>query len=134
MVFSLRQSPSGFSRAEVCAALCVFTLLAATLLTATARSREPGQVIGCANNLRQLGIAMLLYSSENDGMFPPRSGSPRWAARLLSYYQDLAILRCPSDPSHIISGLSGPDGAPRSYIANGWDDYFRFTLSPSEWS
>jgi len=110
--------------------LGVLAMLTTTLLTAMARSREPGQRIGCANNLRQLGVAILIYSSENDGMFPPRSSTNRWPARLLRYYGALAILRCPNDGTNpaTFGGPSLADRAPRSFILNGWDDYFNTAL------
>jgi len=119
---------------ELFIVLGVLAMLTTTLLTAMALSREPGQHIGCANNLRQLGVAMLIYSSENDGMFPPRMVRPSWPARLQPYYKDLLTLRCPNDiPALPIPSLVGADSAPRSYIINGWDDYFRTTLSISDW-
>src|SRR3979490_2919215 len=106
---SKHQSNRGFSRVELFIVLGVLAVLAATLLTAMARSREPGQRIGCVNNLRQLGVAMLIYSSENDGMFPPRVVRPSWPARLQQYYKDLSVLRCPSDIS--APTAPGPVGA-----------------------
>src|SRR5437762_836448 len=127
----------GFSRTDFCAVLSVLAILVATTLSSRARSREPGQRTGCINNLRQLGVALLTYSSENEGRFPPRSGSPYWPARLQPYYGGFSLLRCPNDTpsaSPLPPGALAPaDAGPRSYIFNGWDDYFQTTLDEVSW-
>src|SRR5229473_4086783 len=129
MKLSNHQARYGFSRSELCVVLSAGLVLAATLDSSLARSREPGHRIGCVNNLRQLGMAALIYSSENDGMFPPRASNTGWPSRLQRYYGDLAVLRCPNDASSPRTfGTQNPaDAAPRSYIFNGWDDYFAFS-------
>jgi len=121
------QPHHAFSRTEFYALLSALAVLAATVLTALAHSREPGQRIGCVNNLRQLGVALMTYSSENDGMFPPRS-SPFWPSKLQRFYGDSSVLRC---PAHTVNSA---DTAPRSYIMNGWDDYFHATLDFPNWT
>jgi len=104
--------------------LAVLTFLALALGSSLARSREPGQRAGCANNLRQLGMALLIYSSENDDLFPLRTPT-RWTALLRRYYGELSILRCPNDGANpaTFGGTNAADLAPRSYILNGWVDY-----------
>src|SRR5207253_4472021 len=95
--------------------------------------REPGQRISCVNNLRRLGTAALMYSSENDGQFPPRQ-IPFWPTRLLRYYKDLSVLRCPNDnPTRLPPNPNPADEAPRSYLMNGWDDYWQTTLAPQDY-
>jgi len=133
---SHHQCDGGFSRTELCVVLAVLTFLALALGSSLARSREPGQRVGCANNLRQLGIALLLYSSENDCMFPSYAPPPFWPGKLQRYYGQLSILQCPSDAATpTVPGRTNPaDAAQRSYIFNRWDDYFWTTLSPEEWS
>jgi len=124
---SRHRSHDGFSRTELFAVLAVLTFLALALGSSLARSREPGQRVGCINNLRQLGIALLIYSSENDNLFPPR-GVRRWTTDLQRYYGDLSILRCPNDGANpaTFGGTNSADRAPRSYLFNRWSDYFSF--------
>ena len=62
-----------------------------------------------------------------------------WPALLFDGYQNVTILRCPSDvPFPLSTGSPAstpPDLAPRSYIFNGWNDFFgtyRMTNSISE--
>ncbi|MCX6903003.1 MAG: prepilin-type cleavage/methylation domain-containing protein, partial [Verrucomicrobia bacterium] len=64
------------------------------------------------------------------GRFPPRVYKNRWPTRLQPGYVDLKILKCPSDgPNPKPGGGSdpgtAPDSASRSYIINGWNDYFK---------
>ena len=116
-----------FTRFELLALLGVLALLSAVGLPALARSRQPAHRSTCANNLRQLGQALLMFSAENNNLFPPRSSSTRWPVRLFEHYGDTNVLRCPADGPHPLT-FGGPyaaDNAPRSYIFNGFSDYFR---------
>jgi prepilin-type processing-associated H-X9-DG protein len=108
----------------------VLALWVAVVLPALAGGRPRSETAVCANNLRQLGTAALDYSMEQEGLFPPRSGTNRWPQRLLSYYGKLDVLRCPTDTSGATFGAGSPspaDAAPRSYVLNGWYDYFSAT-------
>src|ERR1043165_7514162 len=52
----------------------------------------------CANNMRQLGAALIEFSDENDGQFPARRSSPNaWPDKLRGYYADAIVLRCSAD-------------------------------------
>ena len=57
------------------------------------------------------------------------AGGVRWTTALSDGYKDLKILRCPSDLSkgHSFGGPNPPDTAFRSYIINGFNDYFKGT-------
>jgi hypothetical protein len=49
-------------------------------------------------------------------------------------YNNLAILRCPTDgprPASQTNSVSPADAAPRTYIINGWNDYF--AQDPTVW-
>jgi prepilin-type processing-associated H-X9-DG protein len=53
------------------------------------------------------------------------------------YYTDLRLLRCPSDglnPQTVNNSPNEADRAPRSYLINGWNDYFRATLNDAEFN
>jgi len=101
------------------AALCIFAL---PLLAATRPSSDRA---ACFNNLRQIMRAALEYADDNNDTFPPRQVPPYWPGRFLSYYGSTNILTCPADgPAPGSFGFTSVDGAPRSYIMNGWNDYF----------
>jgi prepilin-type processing-associated H-X9-DG protein len=70
-------------------AAVVVALLLAMLVPPLNRAREQSRRTTCANNMRQLGQAMMIYASVNGGRFPDR------LERLLSYVPSSAMV-CPS--------------------------------------
>lgn len=70
-------------------ALAVVALLLAMLIPPLNRAREQSRRVTCANNMRQLGQAMMIYASVNGGRFPDRLD------RLLAYVSSSAMV-CPS--------------------------------------
>jgi prepilin-type N-terminal cleavage/methylation domain-containing protein/prepilin-type processing-associated H-X9-DG protein len=126
----LKQSPQAFTLIELLVVIAIIAILAAMLLPSLARAKETAKRISCANSLHQFGIAARMYIDDNDGRFPPRTTVNRWPSLLRDTYRDLNLLRCPSDgPKPPASGPGSAaypaDGAPRSYIINGWNDYFQ---------
>ncbi len=104
-----------------CAALAFVGIVAFPLFAGT---RADSDRVGCFNNLRQLGLAALKYADGNDSTFPSRR-PPAWPTKLLNYYGTTNILLCPQDgPNPLTFGPTNADAAPRSYIMNGWSDYF----------
>jgi hypothetical protein len=84
---------------------------------------------------------MRLYADDNEGGFTLRSGNHRWPSALQDNYKDVRILRWPSDLETLkkAGGLNDTnklagDTAPRSYIINGWNDYFKATLSAEDFN
>jgi prepilin-type N-terminal cleavage/methylation domain-containing protein len=59
-----------FTLVELLVVIGIIAVLIAVLLPALNRARESAKRIQCLSNLRQLGVAMVMYLNENKGRFP----------------------------------------------------------------
>ena len=115
---SPRQHSAAFTLIELLVVIAIIAILASMLLPALAGAKESARRISCVNNMRQLGLSEQMFADDSEGRLTPRQ-APFWPERLLAYYANSNVLHCPSDaPTH-----------QRSYIINGWNDYFAETLA-----
>ncbi len=115
---------SGFTLVELLVVIGIVSLLAAILFPVFGRARENARRSSCLNNVRQISLALLLYTQDYDETFvpialnffdatsaPPYSKPLGWADALYAYTKTLAVNQCPSEargPSSFpASGLSG---------------------------
>ncbi len=127
---------TGFTLIELLVVIAIIAILAGMLLPALARAKESGKRIACANDLRQLGMALIMYADDNEGFCPSPTWPLAWTAKLFDYYNTEKILVCPSDgpddPDHYSGSPHRADNAPRSYIMNNFNDYYAVTFNTDD--
>lgn len=68
-------SKRGFTLIELLVVISITSLLLSMLLPALSQARESAKMITCASNLRQFGLATVLYSEDYDHFLVPGGGS-----------------------------------------------------------
>ncbi|RRJ94407.1 type II secretion system protein [Opitutaceae bacterium TAV4] len=95
----------GFTLVELLAVIAIIGVLAAIVLATLGTIREKARLVGCRSNIRQVGLALELYSNDNKGFYPPaqvlNDGDDNgwiWCSTLIrGNYLDRRILLCPGD-------------------------------------
>jgi prepilin-type N-terminal cleavage/methylation domain-containing protein len=72
-VFHKSGSAKGFTLIELLVVIAIIAILAALILPALAKAKIEAQKTTCMNNLKQIQLAWMMYSSENDDRLVPVS-------------------------------------------------------------
>jgi prepilin-type N-terminal cleavage/methylation domain-containing protein/prepilin-type processing-associated H-X9-DG protein len=76
-VYSHKKFAAGFTLVELLVVIAIVGILIGMLLPAVQSAREAARASHCANNLKQLGVAMSTYESAAE-RFPPGIGATVW--------------------------------------------------------
>lgn len=86
-----------FTLIEMLTVIAILSLLAAILFPVFSRVRENARRSSCANNLKQVSLAMFQYTEDYDSRMPQNySSGPRLPMRLDSYLKSRSVWKCPS--------------------------------------
>ncbi|MGI5818944.1 MAG: type II secretion system protein [Armatimonadota bacterium] len=102
----------GFTLIELLVVIAIIAILAAILFPVFARAREKARQTTCLNNVKQIGLAVLMYAQDNDEKLPMRydSSSPRIGIMQATqpYIMNSGVHDCPS-ASHtsVITSYNG---------------------------
>ena len=120
--WSHQRFPGSFPRAitlvELLVVIAIIAVLIGLLLPAVQSAREASRRSSCANNLKQIGLAMHLYADTNK-RFPPGQlqicigGTLRktvsWSAFFLEYMEQHAVVTSQADVPPSRFGMDAPD-------------------------
>ena len=110
-----------FTLIELLVVIAIIAILAAILFPVFAQAREKARQIACMSNLRQVGLAVMQYSQDNDEHFvlTERGGDVDddheyyWGDMLQPYIKSWQMLTCP-DASQPMQFKSSPP-SPAAY-------------------
>ncbi len=123
----------GFTLIELLVVIAIIAILAAILFPVFARARDRARMASCSSNMRQIGLAAMMYVQDYDEIFPvhyfywePSNSDIRY----LGYYDAISpytmneqIYICPSGRVEVDSrraGLPNPEGF---YGRRYWTSY-----------
>src|SRR5687767_14923164 len=96
----------GFTLIELLVVIAIIAILAAILFPVFARAREKARQSTCLSNLKNLGLAISMYTGDFDDRVPMFFDQPanlagagyraHWPGKIEPYVRNIAIYNCPS--------------------------------------
>jgi len=85
----------GFTLIELLVVIAIIAILAAILFPVFARAKMKAQSTQCLSNMKQQGLAIMMYVSDWDSRYPP---AYQWKTRCDEYLGSRELWRCPTRP------------------------------------
>ncbi len=77
-----------FTLIELLVVIAIIGIMAALLLSAVNQAKEQARMAACKNNMKQLGLAFVMYAHDNEDVFPWPGGDPDRANHNSRYEPD----------------------------------------------
>lgn len=134
-VYTNMKRNSAFTLIELLVVIAIIAILAAILFPVFAQAREKAKATACLSNGKQIGLAVMMYAEDSDGVMPifyaynsdpgpGKIGHKGIEVELLPYCKAKNVFGCPSDRGTPFQGRDVP-GA-HSYL-QAYGSSYRFS-------
>jgi len=103
---TVRRVHSAFTLIELLVVVAIIALLSAILFPVFGQVRDKARASACMSNAKQIGLAMLQYTVDNDEKYPSGNESSLgaidgsgWYSNIRPYLKEEGAVVCPSDPT-----------------------------------
>ena len=114
---------SGFTLIELLVVIAIIAVLAAILFPVFMTAKEAGRRSKCLSNMKQLNVALLLYTDDWDQKFMAIPTDPFYNGMnglIIKYLNTWSVFQCPSAPNNTMLELMGWNSGYATHYAFIW--------------